>query len=764
MSRRRKKTQTPSSGSSDELGDIIAEETGIPLSVLDARQKSDALQASKWQDTSVPDTRVEDDSVGGVPLSTTASAPGEVHDAGRERAHAAEAVGDTGSGIDAQGETEELLGASGSYEKEHLSRRIVPAFIGTVVLLGILGAIGFGIFISQLLDAKSQAEGARQSFAALRHSAATLDFRSAIEQFPKGHSAISKLKSRVGGLQFAAWLPWVGPSIRETYSALQILERIFVSGEQLLSHVNTIGAIIFRNDGEKTFELYMKTLTIREKGTLLRMMTEALPALNGAKASLQLAVRDIDALDKTRISSQLKEALAGARIGAVEISDSISAWLPLAEIIPTFLGYPNEKTYLILLQDTSELRATGGFISHYGILKISNGEITYLKTDNVYNLDDRGGDAVSVPPPPQIGQYFSKGIGKWYFRDANWSPDFRDAARQAQALYRLESGSPARLDGVLAATPELVRSLLRFTGPIRIEGRDYDADTFLENLAFEVREGNYRRGISEKERKEIFGELVARIADRLLDIPLTRWIDLYKIIEARLGEKHLLLYFDDEQLQAFARLRGWSGEIRSYDGDFLMVVDTTLGTLKTESVMDKEVRYTMREDPDGFLVGHVDLEYKNNGTYSDVTTRYRDWVRILVPKGSTLISSSGAQVSDDQSKQGTLEITERSGTMQFGAYITVEPRYTKIVSIEYRLPDRLYDRVRRDGVYTLLLQKQPGNTRTRFKGNMIFLTLIAEYAPLGFFNTKRSARTLDLFSDLRTDQEYTVRIEEKSEE
>ncbi|MBI4599383.1 DUF4012 domain-containing protein [Candidatus Uhrbacteria bacterium] len=737
MSRKRKKT-TPLAIPSDELGHVIEEETGISLSDLEASLPGDDMPAA--QAPSLPTS---------PPSHTPSDAP--------------EQAGDSTLGHAKKNTDDDLQGMAEEYEGESHLGRIIASVMGIVGILLVVGIIVFGIFISRLLDARKQAEIAGRAFIGLEQSIANLDFRSALDEFPKGHAAIQALAYRVGQFRFAESIPWIGSSIHETYAALGVLDRMFTASQELLSLVSRVGKIIFRENGEKTFEAYMRTLSIEEKGTILRMASQAVPTLNGVKASLQLAIRDSDGIDQSRISSQLRDALARARAGADTIQSSISAWLPLVEVMPAFLGYPQEKTYLLLLQDTSELRATGGFISHYGILKIYNGEITLLKTDNVYNLDDRGERFVSLPPPGPVGQYFSASIKKWFFRDANWSPDFAESARQAEGLYYLEGGSAKHIDGVIAATPEVVRSLLRFIGPIRIEGRDYNADTMLENLAFEVREGNYRRGISETERKEIFGQLIARMGERLLEIPLTRWVELYTIVEARLHEKNLLLYFHDPTLQAFARQRNWTGEIRQTEGDFLMVVDTTIGTLKTESVMDKQVQYTMREDPDGFLVGRVELTYKNNGTYSDVTTRYRDWVRILVPAGSTLVSSSGAQISDDKPEGGTLEIVKERGTMQFGAYITVEPRYTKVFSLEYRLPSRIYERLKRDGGYSLLLQKQPGSAHTRFQGNFMFLSPVAHYAPFGFFNARRFAQNLDVFSDMRTDQEFTVQLEKQED-
>lgn len=633
--------------------------------------------------------------------------------------------------------------------------RIIPAVFAALVVAVVIG-VGVSLFIaSQLLNAKNEASRVRSSFESIEKSVGNLDFRAALSEFPKGEQSIHSLLTRIDRFSFLTWVPVIGKRISESQKGLRVLSSYFAGGQRLLAVVEQIGGVIFTK-GDKPFELYMRTLSSSDKAAILESVTKAVPTIHGVQAQFRLAHLELDALDMSLLSKDLVAALHETKIGGAAIQSLIEKWLPLAEVLPSFLGYPDEKTYLILLQDTSEVRATGGFISHYGILKLHNGEITLLKTDNVYNLDDRSSGKLSLAPPDPMSRHFPRPLKQWFLRDSNWAPDFSQSARQAEIFYALEGGRE-QIDGVIAATPELVRSLLRYTGPVRVEGHDYAADTLFQNLEFEVQEGHYKRGIEEGKRKEIFGQLVARIGEKLLELPLTRWLELYTTIETRLNEKHVLLYSHDQRLQEFARERNWTGEIRPTDGDFLMVVDTTFATLKTESVMDKRINYSLREDADGFLVARLDLTYTNRAVFTDVTTIYRDWIRVYVPDGSTLIKATGIQGTDDPASTGTLEVVKKYGKLEFAGYATVEPRRTKVVTIEYRLPDRLYTQVR-DGSYSLIIQKQPAIANQRFDGDFSFRRPIEAYQPLGFFNVRRADTKLSMFHDYRTDQEITVTL------
>lgn len=633
--------------------------------------------------------------------------------------------------------------------------RIIPAVVAALVVSVVIGG-GASFFIaSQLLSAKNEASSVRSSFKSIEKSVSNLDFRAALSEFPKGEQSIHSLIARVDRFSFLTWVPVIGKRISESQKGLRALASYFAGGQRLLAVVEKIGGVIFTK-GDKPFELYMRTLSSSDKAAILETVTKDVPTIHGVQAQLRLARLELDALDLSVLSKDLVIALRETKIGGATIQSLIEKWLPLAEVLPSFLGYPDEKTYLILLEDTSEVRATGGFISHYGILKLHNGEITLLKTDNVYNLDDRSSGKLFLAPPEPMSRHFPRPLSQWFLRDSNWAPDFSQSARQAEIFYALEGGRE-QIDGVIAATPELVRSLLRYTGPLRVEGHDYAADTLFQNLEFEVREGHYKRGIEDGKRKEIFGQLVARIGEKLLELPVTRWLELYTTLETRLNEKHVLLYSHDQRLQEFARRRNWTGEIRPADGDFLMVVDTTFATLKTESVMDKRINYSMREDPDGFLVARLDLTYTNRAVFTDVTTIYRDWIRVYVPDGSTLIKATGIQNTDDPASVGTIEVGKKYGKLEFAGYATVEPRRTKVVTIEYRLPDRLYTQVR-GGSYSLIIQKQPGISNQRFDGDFLFRRPIEAYQPLGFFNARRADMQLSTFHDYRTDQEIVITL------
>ena len=84
------------------------------------------------------------------------------------------------------------------------------------------------------------------------------------------------------------------------------------------------------------------------------------------------------------------------------------------------------KDYVVLLQNNTELRATGGFMGSYARLRFRNGTLQNTKFEDIYEPD--GQLYGYVKPPAPLDLAFDH--GSWKLRDSNWDPDFRVSAPQ----------------------------------------------------------------------------------------------------------------------------------------------------------------------------------------------------------------------------------------------------------------------------------------------------------------------------------------------
>ena len=131
-----------------------------------------------------------------------------------------------------------------------------------------------------------------------------------------------------------------------------------------------------------------------------------------------------------------------------------------------FGGRGNAKTYLLLLQNNTELRPGGGFIGNYGLLKFEEGKLKEITVEDVYTAD--GQLKEQIESPKQLAQLLT--VDNFYLRDSNWSGDFEVNADLARDFLKKETG--ADVDGVIAVDLTFVANLLKATGPVKLS--DYN--------------------------------------------------------------------------------------------------------------------------------------------------------------------------------------------------------------------------------------------------------------------------------------------------
>ncbi len=593
----------------------------------------------------------------------------------------------------------------------------------------------------------------KQSLIAVRAAAAEKDIAKLEASIAESEKRLARIDELFEYAMVLHSTPIVGAHIKGVDALLQ-------SGMQSMNAASDLVIVAKRAfqalGGEDGGSFAPERISAEGKYRLLQALSRSETDLVAARANIALALQSMERIPDARLLPQLHSVRNQLREYDEQLLDILDHTIPYVSFLPAFTGFPEEKTYLFLLQNNSEVRGTGGFIGNYGIMKIKNGSVVSFMTDNIYNFDYPAAASLSVRPPEPFVRYFPGSLQKWFLRDSNWSADFREAASQAQWFYQKQGGKE-HLDGVIAMTPDVMESLLRVVGPVRIDGIEFSADTFTKELQYHVEKGYVDQGIEESQRKQIVGKIGSAILGKINSLSGETLLELAKTFETKLNEKHILLYANDPQLQQQILSRYWGGAISQGREDFLMVVDSNMGSMKTDAVMDKDIRYSVVEQDDGSLVSRVELLYRNNGMFSWDTTRYRNYVRIYIPDGSEIVRWEGAMVRELSDEEGQLELSRAHGKMEVGAYFVVEPRAAHRFVIEYRLPSWIAER-KKNGLYTLFVQKQSGVANQRFAGDFGFKSPIRDVSPRGFFNGKIGLTSAQFIADLRLDRKFEIRF------
>lgn len=570
---------------------------------------------------------------------------------------------------------------------------------GIIAGIAIIGGILYIMYRDPAQKIYANAVTGKEAFLAAQELLLNQDFVSAGASLQKAINEFTAAEENFEKFKLLTVVPWVRTQI---HAIDDLLAAGVTTGRSLLSISRIAHEII--SPLEKDDEISLATLTDEETAGLLQRIQEAGPDFVEAKNQIDVAVAHIDQIPDRGLLSKIGEAAQPLKQAVPQLQSAIDQAISGSQIIPWVAGYPDQRTYLFLLQNNTELRATGGFIGTYGILKVKNGDIKSFETDNVYNLDEPAKDYLDVEPPWPLTRY--NAIRQWFFRDSNWDPHFPASAEKAIWFYEQERGPEKDFDGVIAVTPTFIQSLIALTGPISISGIEFNQDNFVETLQYQVDRGFLQAGLEESERKEIIGALSSVLLEDVISLPRSRWTELWEVFNRDIDEKHILMYTRDETVQAFIEKENWGGVITRTTGDYLGFFDANLASLKSDPVVDRNISYTVQRDSKN-IIADVYITYSNTGTITWKTTRYRSYTRVYTPSGATLLTSEGPMVDCKLNEVGSVEITEEYDKTIFGAFICIEPGETKTLHYKYRLPDRIYDQFD-EGTYTLLVQKQAG--------------------------------------------------------
>ena len=391
-----------------------------------------------------------------------------------------------------------------------------------------------------------------------------------------------------------------------------------------------------------------------------------------------------------------------------------------ARILPEFSGLGEQRTHLLLFLNNDELRPGGGFVGAYGVGRVKNGELKYLKTEDVYTLDRAADHGIVRQPPAPLTTY--NATSKWYLRDGNWSPDFAESSRNQinqfvsetillNGAQRAQIASDTRVDMVVGFTPSFISELLKITGPLSVDDQTFAYDNVAELIEYQVEKGYVQDGIPPEQRKELLADLVTEMRETMYRLPASSWSDVLQVVQEGFVDKQLVMYAQDEKTQGILEKVGWAGRVQSSTVDTQMVVDANLASLKSDPVVQREIRYEIFRNSTGQQLGRTTITYSHNGSFDWRTTRYRTYTRLLVPQGSKLIRTKGSLLNDKtknpEGKEAVTDVFEELGFTAFGTFTSVEPGKSHQLVFEYELAPSVKQAIA-DGSYDLTVLKQLG--------------------------------------------------------
>jgi len=601
--------------------------------------------------------------------------------------------------------------------KTRLRRTIFGVFVVLALVLFLLVGAAVYLFL--------QVRGISVLGNSLKTAVEARDLDRTGEVLDQIDSKLSLVRAVFKGMFFLGAVPRLGDYYRDGNNVLEASQLTVESGKVVVKALGPYRDVLGLGSGSNI------QTTLEQR---LQSLLKNLPALAGSLdlvwVNTGLIREDLGKIDPSRYPEDFYGVKMRFWIGEIqgiltETEPLVSRGREILAVAPALLGSPR-RTYLVLFQNDSELRATGGFITGFSLVTVRGGKVLSNNFHSGAYFASRYPAELGVPPRP-LGKYLS--VRKWFFQDSNYYPDFPTTAKKILGMWHKAGLTP--VSGVIAVNTRIAADILKLTGPVRISG--YDLDLAKKNLPESCRSGGsdftsenlvcrleyyVERGPHKKDGKKPNTEDRKLILDLLSDAVIKKvssssaeiWPRLVDFIFEHLKERDLFFFSPNLDEQSLFDGLGYSGRILSYNGDYLYVNDSNFGGKKTNMFLEESVDQTLTKTESGIWRKTVTVTYYNPEPRDKwLSDDYKDFVRIYVPKGSSLVGVAGAFQIWTNPDIWSYSVVNPSGWTEsgktvFGAYFTAWPQQKHTLTFVYDLPK---DVVGGDN-YNLLVQKQPG--------------------------------------------------------
>jgi hypothetical protein len=354
---------------------------------------------------------------------------------------------------------------------------------------------------------------------------------------------------------------------------------------------------------------------------------------------------------------------------------------------PWLLGTDAPRTYLVLFVTPVEARGRTGFPGNFAELVVDDGKLSMPRFGRVTELEEQGfpSDLRQLTEPPDYVARYSRFDPKSTWRNITMSPDFTSVGLVAKQLYPQSAGK--NIDGVLSIDPAGLATLMRFTGPVQVEGRSEPLDDSTAE-EFLLRE-QYLEFTDRDQRIDVLETVARTTFERLTSADLPSPRALADAFDPMVDQGHIQFAPFDTQTFLWIDGFGLPGRMQEFSGDTLGVTTSNTGGSKIDLYLERQLRYAVTWDPATHQVeGTITLALRNGspaGGLNDVVIgnlvgkpqgTNRSYLSVYTPLGLEAARLNGQAVAVDPGKE--------VGRNVYSTFVEIPPGGTVLVEFDVR--------------------------------------------------------------------------------
>jgi nucleoside-diphosphate-sugar epimerase len=335
-------------------------------------------------------------------------------------------------------------------------------------------------------------------------------------------------------------------------------------------------------------------------------------------------------LDVAAFPAAMQAMLYKLKGYSLQYATTIDELARVYDLIPYLLGYKDKRTYFIMVQNETEIRATGGWFTSYAVLNVENGQIEKLQVNDVYNFD---GSITGVPAPLDMQR--ALGVKTMKLSLSNWDPAMDVTSKQITQLLS-QSGKSNQNDVTIAMTFQVVKEILAVVGGVQVDGL---GEVNANNLYDRVGQLHSDFVPGSQEKTSVLSTFLPGLVDKIAAAPLAQKQAVMQVLAKAIAQHSIMIYSDNTEIRTrvldyFSTYR----TVRAKDNP-LFVVDWNWGGNKANRYIKRSMDVLLDEESHKATLTLLYTNDSKTDGYPEGT--YVNMQRIYYPKEFTYLMSSG---------------------------------------------------------------------------------------------------------------------------
>ncbi len=585
-----------------------------------------------------------------------------------------------------------------------------------LIVLGIILIVFGGLFLltyfpakqllTQIDSIKSEAQKLQQTITDKDIDQAKISLENLKQKIETANQTYSKLKL-VGSL------PYINQFYKDGQQTLKIAKTGLETGEIVITAIEPYKDFLGIKGGSVS-----SADTTEDR---IEFLTQSIEGLTPYLDTIEFKIEEIQTSINQINAAKYPEEIKGIQIKpniikAQELIDQtyklVKDGKPLLSKVSWLLGKDAPRKYLMIFQNDGELRPSGGFWTAYTTLTIKDGKVTPGTASNIYDLDDKINSKVVAP---RLIKSYHINVPYLYLRDSNLSPDFPTDAQIFLEQYIKATKTKDKFDAIVAIDTQILVDMVGVLGKLdtRVGTFTTEPDKRCDGCPQIIYEMQWMSGrprdYIELNRKDFMNPLMSALLANVMGSEKNKMGSLMEAFFKNINQKHVMVYFPDEQMQNIGNQANITGKIFDVDKsiDYFHLNDANFASAKTNIFITQKIKHEI-DIKNGLATHKISITYTNPASGSNCNlekgglclnaSTYRDLFRFYTPIGSKLIKMTGSEIETVQYEELNKQVFEGFYGNKFG----LNPQSNLKTSIEYTSGATI------GSTYTLMLQKQPG--------------------------------------------------------